>query len=162
MHKPHQGETFERLLESHMQKLPSAYLKPSKPAADCPTTRLWAPHQISEALSIIERSQIIHETVACAEHTTSHTSLLWGETVLYLYIYSMFLFVFSVKSPPKTSCLMEQDILSAARIISSPEFEPSWGGKKRLLGKPKRVVSYCGRDTFLQKCISTLYRTFLL
>lgn len=145
-----------------MQKLPSAYLKPSKPAADCPTTRLWAPHQISEALSIIERSQIIHETVACAEHTTSHTSLLWGETVLYLYIYSMFLFVFSVKSPPKTSCLMEQDILSAARIISSPEFEPSWGGKKRLLGKPKRVVSYCVRDTFLQKCISTLYRTFLL
>ena len=62
-----------------MQKLPSASWKPSKPAAaERPGEWLWAPHQISEASSIIQRSQIIHKTVAYAEHSSSHTPLLWG------------------------------------------------------------------------------------
>lgn len=72
--------------------------KPSIPPADCPTEWLRAPHQISVASSIIERSQIIHKAVAYAQHPTSRTALLWGETLLlpsiFIFIFFQFLFVF--------------------------------------------------------------------
>ncbi|KAI9548119.1 hypothetical protein NQZ68_010338 [Dissostichus eleginoides] len=50
--------------------------KLSKPPADYPTEWLRAPHQISEASSIIERSQIIHKAVAYVQHPSSRRALL--------------------------------------------------------------------------------------